>query len=95
MAKWPYCTRTWKQMRLEQLRKEPLCEYCPPNRRKPATDVDHKVAIRDGGGAFDPDNLASACHECHAVKTAHNEVLPGCDVNGYPTDPNHPWNKKK
>ena len=42
----------------------------------------------------DPRNLASLCGPCHSRKTQADmgkRVNWGCDVNGMPLDPNHPW----
>jgi cytochrome c2 len=59
--------------------------------------VDH---IEDSREDYSDDNsrenLAALCHECHSVKTAASMgkgVYLGCDVNGRPLDPDHPWNK--
>lgn len=90
---WPYCTPRWQKLRLEKLRQDPLCEYCPPGRPRPATQVDHKRAIRDGGDPWDFNNLASACQRCHSQKTANNETLKGCHADGWPRDPGHDWNQ--
>lgn len=93
MSTWPYNTRTWQQLRLRKLREQPLCEYCPPTQRRPATEVDHRLAISDGGAVFDMVNLASACKRCHSQKTSRGEQLHGCDENGLPRDPRHFWNR--
>ncbi len=87
-----YNSARWQRLRVVKLRTAPLCEYCPPNRRKTATEVDHFKAIEDGGDPFDMANLRSACKTCHSQKTARGEVLHGCDENGMPRDPRHSWN---
>jgi hypothetical protein len=62
--------------------------------------VDHRLAIRDGGAVWDPDNLVACCTECHNRKTRYVEQLgrdvpvKGCDPNGLPLDPNHWWREK-
>ena len=35
-----------------------------------ATDVDHIIAVRDGGHLFDRRNLQALCRSCHSRKTA-------------------------
>lgn len=90
---WPYNTARWQRIRREKLRRSPLCEYCPEGRKRSATQVDHKKAIADGGDPWAWNNLASACQACHSQKTAHGEVLHGCDENGFPRDPGHEWNQ--
>lgn len=42
-------------------------------------------------------NLVGLCHECHSRKTARDHgkrVAYGCDAQGMPTDPAHPWNRE-
>lgn len=93
--KYIYNSAQWQRVRLVKLRECPLCEYCPPNRRKAATEVDHYRSIEDGGEPFDMANLRSSCKSCHSQKTARGELLHGCDENGFPRDPSHEWNKDK
>lgn len=84
----------WRKLRASVLADSPLCEHC--NKRGLlvlATDVDH---IDDDPSNNDRDNLASLCHSCHSRKTMADmghKVNWGCDGNGMPLDPNHPWNK--
>ena len=89
--------RRWMRIRERQLRHFPLCAECRRlGRVTAATEVDHIVRLQDGGTDH-PSNLQSLCHDCHALKTANengatNVPRPrGCDVNGMPTDPGHPW----
>lgn len=73
-----------------------MCESCE---RAPATQVDHITPISAGGARRDPANLQSLCHPCHSGKTTDQragrrwvpEKHRGCDVNGMPLDPAHPW----
>jgi hypothetical protein len=84
-------------MRQAQLAAEPLCQRCKAKGKlTPATTV-HHVRRHDGDPVkfFDPGNVASSCKPCHdaieqAIESRGYEV--GCDVNGRPVDPNHPWN---
>ena len=106
MADWPYGTARWRRLRKMQLQMYPLCEACLPT-PKPANHVDHRKAINHGGEPFPPIGigLASLCASCHSQKTArgseHGSVRTdrplqprkGCDINGRPLDPNHPWNR--
>lgn len=86
-----YNTARWQRIRAAKLRACPLCEYCLPDRRKAATDVDHFKAIEDGGAPYDMANLRSACASCHSSKTAHGEKIHGCDSFGFPRDQRHEW----
>jgi 5-methylcytosine-specific restriction endonuclease McrA len=62
-----------------------------------AEEVDHKIRIVER-----PDlrlvweNLQSLCGRCHAAKSAaerSGRPMIGCDVDGVPLDPGHPWNQ--
>lgn len=93
---WVYKTARWLAMRLAQLRDEPLCRYCKQmGRVVAATTVDHIRPHRgDRKLAFDPYNLQSLCKPCHDRHAqAKDNGLPvaGCDADGYPLDPSHPW----
>ncbi len=101
MADWPYNTDAWQRLRKAKLARDPLCEYCPGGAVTPATQVDHRKAIRQGGDPWAWQNLASACELCHSRKTYHvdrcgKERVPvkGCDpATGLPLDPAHWWTK--
>lgn len=93
-----YNTKTWKRLRQVKLISDPLCEAC---RRKPATDVDHIIGISKGGSPTAMENLRSLCHACHSRKTYYVDLLNkdrvpvrGCNLDGTPLDPLHPWNDK-
>lgn len=61
----------WQKIRMDHLRKEPLCRdpyHLHPEQLIPATDVDHIVPLSAGGSNRD-DNLQSLCHSCHSHKT--------------------------
>ncbi len=102
MAVWPYNTARWQRLRHAHLSLFPMCEGCEATKRLTlANTVDHRVAISDGGAPFPGhDGLASYCASCHGAKTARgNEAgairsskpRKGCDADGNPTDPDHPW----
>ncbi len=106
MANWPYNTAQWKRLRTVALMAQPRCVHCwQIGRLTPATTVDHKVPVRLGGAAFPHlDGLDCLCGPCHAHKTARgpeagavrtSKPRKGCDVNGVPLDPAHPWNAEK
>lgn len=60
----------WKKLRDAYLAKNPLCEHCLADGRVTiANEVDHIVALRDGGARLDPSNLQSLCIACHRAKT--------------------------
>lgn len=99
MAKWPYSTARWKRLRARKLAINPLCEACERRGQvTAATDVDHIVPISQGGEPFPGmDGLRSLCHEDHSFRTASSQpgasgaTFKGCDAQGNPIDPDHPW----
>lgn len=96
----PLNSAAWRKLRAEVLAREPLCRHCAARGLVvPATDVDHIV---NNTGDYTDDNsieaLQALCHSCHSLKTASDmgkNVVMGCDVNGFPIDPAHPWNAEK
>jgi 5-methylcytosine-specific restriction protein A len=63
---------TWKRLRLMVLRRDlHVCQEClrREGRTERATDVDHIIALTDGGPRLDMENLQSLCSKCHGQKT--------------------------
>lgn len=67
----------------------------------PATDVDHITPINRGGNAWNMDGLQPLCATHHSYKTnAYDRTgrpwseweQRGCNADGTPRDPDHPWN---
>ncbi|MCS6490770.1 HNH endonuclease [Burkholderia thailandensis] len=90
----PLNSAAWQRLRSLVLAEEPLCRECSKRGQiVPATDVDH----HDGNpGNNELENLVPLCHACHSRKTAADHgkrVRHGCDANGMPLDPHHPWNR--
>ena len=105
MADWPYNTATWKRLRAAHLSLFPVCEGCEAmGRMTAANTVDHRVPVNAGGDPFPPhDGLASYCPGCHGAKTARGveagaarstKPRRGCNPDGSPLDPDHPWHEK-
>ena len=105
MADWPYNSTAWKRLRKAHLAAYPWCEGCKAM-GKPyvlANTVDHVHPISDGGPAFPGhDGLRSYCAACHSAKTARgaeagavrsNKPRRGCNPDGSPIDPAHPWHE--
>jgi len=98
-----YGTQRWQRFRQHKLRRDPLCESCLQfGKIEPANVVDHRVPISAGGDPFPPlDELASLCERCHNTKTRAEQLgetnwfYKGCDINGMPLDPRHPWNLER
>ena len=88
----------WQRLRRRKLQTAPLCEDCKSRGRLTlAVEVDHKIRISERPDLrLDWDNLQSLCAPCHAAKSAaerSGRPMRGCDVDGTPTDPAHPWNQ--
>lgn len=85
----------WRRLRAAVLAAKPLCVHCLDRGLLiAATDVDHRDNDPTNN---DRDNLDPLCHQCHSRKTQADmgkRVSHGCDINGMPMDPSHPWNKK-
>ena len=85
-------TAAWQKLRAHVLAGEPLCRHCTAaGKTVLATDVDHMNGASDNR----IDSLQPLCHSCHSRKTARDQgknVAVGCDVDGWPLDPHHPWN---
>jgi 5-methylcytosine-specific restriction protein A len=65
-----YKTARWQKLRTLVLTANPLCQS--QGCRRPATDVDHVVALAKGG-TDDLDNLRAYCTSCHSKKTAAHD----------------------
>lgn len=92
----PLNTARWQRLRAAVLAEQPLCAHCLElGRVVPATDVDH---ANEDPNDNRRENLVSCCHSCHSTKTMRvrhgSAPVYGCDVNGMPLDPAHPWNEK-
>lgn len=61
-----YLSPRWRKLRDWYIGQHPLCEICG---RAKATEVDHKMEIKDGGEAMSAGNLQALCHRCHMRKT--------------------------
>lgn len=61
-----YNSARWKNTRTKFLFDHPLCKC-----GEIATDVHHRVDLKDGGDPWDFGNLEALCHACHAAITAN------------------------
>lgn len=69
-----YGSAAWRRARIEALSQTGgLCAECSLQ----ATDVDHKLPIRDGGDPFDQGNLMPLCRSHHSRKTARETHARG------------------
>lgn len=92
----PLNSAAWRRLRDRVLARDPLCQECyKRDYITPATDADH---INGDPSDNSMRNLQGLCHSCHSRKTRRemngSAEQWGCDANGLPLDPDHPWNKK-
>ena len=94
-----YRTARWKHLRLRHLAEHPLCKLCLEQHGRVTAGkiVDHVKAHKGNLELFfDAGNLQTLCSSCHSSTKAiveHRGHALDVDINGMPTDPEHPWNK--
>ena len=93
-------SKPWRRFRRAFLLKHPICAV--PGCRAASAQVDHIVSRARGGAPMDPANCQALCLAHHSLKTRieDNPSLGktdrrlkawGCDADGVPVDPTHPW----
>ena len=79
--------RALQALRHRHLSAHPLCLVCMAQGRvTAATELDHIVALCNGGGNTDI-NYQALCHGCHQVKTAKDKghtVRASTGLDGWP-----------
>jgi 5-methylcytosine-specific restriction protein A len=93
-----YSTKAWRELRADQLRRQPLCEECRSARKvTPATVANHRTPHKgDLTLFFDRANLQSVCKPHHdgPIQAAEaSGFAHTVDAAGYPIDPRHPANR--
>ena len=92
-----YKTARWKRLRKLQLTQHPLCKFCLQRGIVTrANVVDHVKPHRGDWTDFITGELQSLCEPCHNSAKRQIELRGySCDVgiDGYPIDPNHPFNR--
>ena len=87
--------KAWRRLRAVVLGERPLCQHCLDRGViEPATEVDH---VDNDPTDNRPEALQSLCKPCHSRKTQADmgkRVSYGCDSDGMPSDPSHPWFQK-
>ena len=94
-----YKTARWQSIRLDQLAKRPLCETCESaGRITPATVCNHadkdSKATEEGFFAGPFNSLCAPHHDSTQQRQEKRGYTIGCDTDGRPLDPNHPWNRE-
>ena len=95
-----YNTNRWKIRSLRQRRREPLCASCKAAGRIVLADLADHVVKHDGDlELFWHGELQSLCSSCHSQRKQSVERRGydrySVDADGNPTDPLHPFNKKR
>jgi hypothetical protein len=85
--------KDWRTLRAYVLSGEPLCRHCTSRGLTVvATEVDH---VHNDATDNRLVSLQPLCKSCHSIKTMaelHGRSAPmGCDRDGLPLDPCHPW----
>jgi len=71
--------RAWRAVRAQVLARDGFrCRQCG---RRGRLEVDHVVALDQGGAELDPENLQALCRHCHMVKT-RSERHQGAVIEG-------------
>jgi len=94
--KW-YFTPAWRIRRAEQLYRVPYCEPCKRmGKTRKATTVNHLTPHHGDKEIFFHGPLESCCKNCHdqfiqrAERRGFRQTI---NAEGWPTDPEHPFNK--
>ena len=69
-----YNSKRWKMTRRTKLAANPICECCD---NRIATDVHHKIDLREGGDPWAIDGLEALCHACHSQETRARQHMLG------------------
>ena len=88
----------WQKLRKQYLQAHALCVECyKQNKVVAATVIDHIVPHKGNLELFyDEGNYQALCTNCHSSHKQRFEKtgrIKGCDKDGTPIDPNHPWNR--
>ena len=93
-----YRSTAWREFRAATLAANPMCAAM--GCKQPSHHVDHVVSRRKGGAEFDLTNCLPLCASCHSRKSVTVDggfgrsprgYQIGCDADGKPIDPSHPW----
>ena len=69
-----YASQRWAMFRRHKLYLNALCELQHPGCLGIANEVHHKVAMEDGGAAYELDNGVSTCKPSHSRETRREQT---------------------
>jgi 5-methylcytosine-specific restriction enzyme A len=69
-----YASKRWWALRRDKLLQNPGCELQHPGCLGLASEVHHKVAMEQGGAAWELSNLVSCCKRCHSKETRREQL---------------------
>ena len=90
-----YRSKAWRRLRWATLQRDP---YCIVRGCGAVSMVADHIVPRTRGGADTLANLRGLCTPCHNRRSAQGNAEPraiGCNVDGSPRDPAHPWLSEK
>ncbi len=94
-----YHLKRWERRSKYQMQQHPLCAMCLEHGVVvPAVVADHVVPHRGNQHMFWYGALQSLCREHHNTSKQQLETKGFTDdigTDGFPVDPNHPFNKQK
>jgi 5-methylcytosine-specific restriction protein A len=94
-----YGSARWSRLRAHQLGTHPLCAFClAKGLVVPATICDHVEPHKGDLNKFWLGKLQSLCKDCHDSGKRFVEqrgYRPDVGLDGYPLDPNHPFNRAR
>lgn len=97
-----YYDHRWVKARNAYIQAHPLCVMCQREGRVTVAQVVDHIRPHKGDLKlfWDQGNWQALCRAHHDAKTAsedggfgHRVGPRGCDVDGYPLDPGHPWHR--
>lgn len=97
-----YGTNRWRKRSGQQRHEHPLCKMCADKGLVTAAEVaDHVVPHHGIVALFWFGELQSLCKRCHdktkqlIEKGSYKGYSEEIGTDGFPVDPNHPFNRKK
>lgn len=73
-----YAGSVWRRLRLEILARDGhKCQIRSSDCDGEANQVDHIIAVNDGGAFYDPDNLRAACNRCNSTRAVRQKAADG------------------